>query len=99
METTSPCGGAQAQAASAAVTAMDARLQTGVQSNEGWVGHGVGVAICHQRTRSVVERWRPAHEPSLSQVLVRPNGTGSLLDTLKRFPSVHEPPDAERHVR
>jgi len=73
---------AQAQAADAALAAMETRLYTGSESNEGRVRQGAGVAIGRQRTWSMVERRRAALEPRLSQILVRPHGLVSLLDTI-----------------
>ena len=75
----------QAQAADAAMAALETRVRTGSQPDAPGPRRGAGVDVGHQRARPVVEWRRLAHALRLSQVLVRPHGLVSLLDTQRRF--------------
>ena len=78
----------QAQAADVAVAAMEARLHTGEEPDAGWAAGRTGVAVGHQRTRSVVERWRLAHaRRPIPKSWFDRMGLVSLLDTQRRFSS------------
>ena len=102
-------GWAAALAANAAVAAMEARLSASAESDEGRDRYGSGVEVGHQRAGPMVEWRRLAHEPSLSQVLVRPHGAGFVVGysaTLpvcfmnRRMPNgTSGGPDFEGHAR
>src|SRR6267154_374253 len=76
----------QAQVADSALAAMEACLPTGSESDEGRDKQRASVAIRHQWAWSMVEWRRLAHEPSLSQVLVRPYGAGFAAGSSAALP-------------
>ena len=77
-----------AQAADAAVAAMEACLSASAESDEGWDRQGSGVEIGHQWARPVVERRCPHMNQAYPKTWFDRMGLVSLLDTHRRFQSV-----------